>query len=167
MPSSLGCRFNCSLSNLNFSVHCALFCALFTHQSFCFSISSVVIGPCICFDFWFLQLNTNQCTSAHTRRVLHKLPLSNSSLNSSYSGIAVARTSLVTFASALDFVEGLTATLGGHSLDSANHGGPFFHSSESVTSAPRLPRSAGLSSVGTWCQITSCWLILDTRFATN
>ena len=117
-----------------------------------------------------MQLCTNRFTHAPVRKTLHSRCLFNSSSNSSIWSVVVvmATTSRVIFAFALLSVEGLAMISGGHSSGFSNQFGPFHHNSAFVTLPPLLPRSAGFSVVGTWCQVISWWAwILWIRLAMN
>ena len=102
----------------------------------------------------FPQSRLAQCfvhckIQAPTLNVFQRGNFSSNASNSSVLSRAPANTSHTTLASAwLSGVLSVTTSRGHYSL-SASHLGPFHHSSTTSTLLPRLPRSAGFSSLVT------------------
>ena len=107
-------------------------------------------------------------THAQTLRALCRSNFSRTRSRSSLILIAAAKIFHWTFLSASLCWLACVTISSGQLVRSANHSGPLQHSCTSVTLAPRLPRSAGLSVEGTWHHWVFGWLwIFRTRFVMN
>lgn len=161
-------RHCCSLSSSKLASWSADCWACLIQKSSCCWISSVLIGPLLLFSGFPLQLWTNRQTQAPIRRPLGNEWLISTWCRASCLGTATERTSRFTLASVMVSGVGSSIMSGGQFAVSLSQVGPWFQRLLLTTFPPRLPRSAGLSSVGTWCQLTypCCW-ILFTWFDTN
>lgn len=133
---------------------------LIDHSSW-WCISLVLIGPVILFIAWFLQLWMNRLTHTPIRRAFGKAWLLSTWSKASFLGMTMERISRLTLTSAMVSAVGFSVMTGGQFEGALSQSGLCFQRWLFTASPPRLLRSAGLSSVGTWCHLTclSCWIL--------
>ena len=132
---------------------------------FSFTCRERTLCPTCCFvlAFW-----VDSRIHAHTRVVLKYVVLARSSPSSSSKFTVRTKSFFVVFASWLGSLLGGVTRLFRHFLGSVSHSGSLYHSKFSALDAnpSRLARCAGLSSVGTCCEITRS-LVFSNRLTTN
>jgi hypothetical protein len=145
--------------------------ALLIHHKSCVSVSTVFMGPWSRSLTAHLQFAMNLRIHAPILRTLRSsCALSSLSSWSETLGVAVVVVKIFfkIFASALLSWQGSRTIFGGHLLGSLDRSRPCRYSSLSTHLLPRLPKSAGFPSVGTWCHcICACSFIFNTQLETN
>ena len=158
IPSWFPCTFNCKRSSSNFWLDFACCWDRLIQNVVCFCISSVVRGPTILCLRTVLMLWRNLQIQAPTRNTRHSSYFSSSASKASLFSVfstARANNSRVCFtSSAFDSWVDVVTRSGGQSCGFANQLGPCHQRAVNLlTSPPRLPTSAGFSSVGTCLQL--------------